>query len=611
MSIEDIDYLYKNSIKDNAVIFVDSSKRDKLTYPDPNSYTINFDEPFKYVYGIEILDASIPRAMYQIDENNNKLVVVIGDATFESITQLDHLTNDKIFKHQNDEEVDSNSDGRYLNNKLELYVDGMSSSQTITANDVLAIDYTDSNDSSNNGKYIGTVSSNIDIINGVKKTITFNKALMRIGDGRSLPNSDVGDTFKVLGKYNKLTLGDSSSSATELKKITVNFDPQDLELDDLASGLTGKLEGNNNNNDVSIFVRPVSSPSSEISKLMFYSGDEPDIAGYIANTKTKIFYILGAISTLTDNLGFSENAIDNNRGSNSTVHDYNRITETEAKVLYEITDSDWNSYTTEQKNFYINNTFKSGDNNIGDVNKYNLGKNPSFKPPEYDNEFPDLDTNNIHRIQTPGIVNLVGERFITLRSDAIEQHLSSFYSGSNSIGIGLFKLGFSGYVDARFDFSSVKYKDLHPIGKLSSIDLRFERIDGELYNFRGLNHHMLISIKYLVPYKKPENFDYTLNTNYNPDLLEYKRTQYEKDDNSEDEINELANNFKKNFLEKEKEYEYSSDEDLEYVDVRNDITDSESSIDESSDDDSDDDNNNHNNHNNHNLTPYNRFYKYD
>jgi len=447
---------------------------------------------------------------------------------------------------------------------------------------------------------------------------------MRIGDGRSLPNSDVGDTFKVLGKYNKLTLREnSSSSATELKKITVNFDPQDLELDDLASDLTGKLKGKNdntNNNDVSIFVRPVSSPSSEISKLMFYSGDEPepDTSGLIPTNKTKIFYILGATSTLTDNLGFSENAIDNNRGSNSTVHDYNRITETEAKVLYEITDSDWNSYTTEQKNFYINNTFKSGDNNIGDVNKYNLGKNPSLKPPVYDELFPNLNSNSIHRIQTPGIVNLVGERFITLRSDAIEQYLSSFYSGSNSIGIGLFKLGFSGYVDARFDFSSVKYKDLHPIGKLSSIDLRFERIDGELYNFRGLNHHMLISIKYLVPYKKPENFDYTLNTNYNPDLLEYKRTQYEKDDNSEDEINELANNFKKNFLEKEKEYEYSSDEDLDYVDIRNDITDSESSIDsdDSSDDDSsDDDDDNDNdtelyNLNNPNITPYNRFYKY-
>lgn len=485
MSIEDIDYLYKNSVKDNAVIFVDSSKRDKLTYPDPNSYTINFDEPFKYVYGIEILDASIPRAMYQIDENNNKLVVVIGDAT----------------------------------------------------------------------------QSNVSISN-------------------------------------------NSNSDTVLKKITLNFDPQDLELDDLANDLTDLLKSNQNtNNDISIVVRTVSSPSSEISKLMFYSRDEPTestIPGVIDNTK--IFYILGATSTLTDNLGFSENAIDNNRGSNSTIHDYNTITESEAKVLYEISDSDWNSYTTEQKNFYINNTFKSGNDNIGDVNKYNLGKNPSLDPSIYDNEFPDLD--NIHRIQTPGLVNLVGERFITLRSNTIEKHLSSFYSGSNSIGIGLFKLGFSGYVDARFDFSSVKYKDLHPIGKLSSIDLRFERIDGELYNFRGLNHHMLISIKYLVPYKKPENFDYTLNTNYNPDLLEYKRTQYEKDDNSEDEISELSNNFKKNFLEKEKKYEYSSDEDLEYVDERNDLSDSESSIDdESSDDDSSNDDNNHN------LTPYNRFYK--
>ena len=487
MSIEDIDYLYKNSVKDNAVIFVDSSKRNKLTYPDPNSYTITFDEPFKYVYGIEILDASIPRAMYQIDENNNKLVVVIGDATQQN----------------------------------------------------------------------AQISSNF--------------------------NSD-----------------------TDLKKITLNFDPQDLELDDLANDLTEALKSNQHtNNDRSIFVRTVSSPSSEISKLMFYSGDEPTESttpGVIDNTK--IFYILGATSTLTDNLGFSENAIDNNRGSNSTIHDYNTITESEAKVLYQISDSDWDSYTTEQKNFYINNTFKSGNDNIGDVNKYNLGRNPSLDPSVYDNEFPDLDNNNIHRIQTPGIVNLVGERFITLRSNTIEKHLSSFYSGSNSIGIGLFKLGFSGYVDARFDFSSVKYKDLHPIGKLSSIDLRFERIDGKLYNFRGLNHHMLISIKYLVPYKKPEKFDYTLNTNYNPDLLEYKRTQYEKDDNSEDEINELANNFKKNFLEKEKEYEYSSDEDLEYVDERNDLSDSESSIDDSSDDDesSYDDNN-------HNLTPYNRFYK--
>ena len=60
MSIEDIDYLYKNSIKESVVTLVDSSTRNKFLYPKSNSYTIDFEEPFRYVYGVDILEASIP-----------------------------------------------------------------------------------------------------------------------------------------------------------------------------------------------------------------------------------------------------------------------------------------------------------------------------------------------------------------------------------------------------------------------------------------------------------------------------------------------------------------------------------------------------------------------
>ena len=60
MSIEDIDYLYENSIKESVITLIDSSTRNKLLYPKSNSYTINFEESFKYVYGVEILEASIP-----------------------------------------------------------------------------------------------------------------------------------------------------------------------------------------------------------------------------------------------------------------------------------------------------------------------------------------------------------------------------------------------------------------------------------------------------------------------------------------------------------------------------------------------------------------------
>lgn len=75
MSIEDIDYLKKNSIKQSYNFLVDSQSRDKKLYPEPNNYVITFDQPFKNVIGIEVSDYSIPRSMYSIDNYNNTLVI--------------------------------------------------------------------------------------------------------------------------------------------------------------------------------------------------------------------------------------------------------------------------------------------------------------------------------------------------------------------------------------------------------------------------------------------------------------------------------------------------------------------------------------------------------
>ena len=49
--IDDIDYLLENSEKDSMVLYIDSSLRNKLYYPSANEYTIQFSQPFKYVYG--------------------------------------------------------------------------------------------------------------------------------------------------------------------------------------------------------------------------------------------------------------------------------------------------------------------------------------------------------------------------------------------------------------------------------------------------------------------------------------------------------------------------------------------------------------------------------
>ena len=75
MPIEDIQYLKENSIEENFVLFIDSGTRNRKLGYTPSEYIVEFDEPFKNVFGLEILDASIPRTMYIIDKYNDKFTL--------------------------------------------------------------------------------------------------------------------------------------------------------------------------------------------------------------------------------------------------------------------------------------------------------------------------------------------------------------------------------------------------------------------------------------------------------------------------------------------------------------------------------------------------------
>jgi len=88
MSIEDITYLQKNSIKQNYVVLIDSKNRNYELYPDPNYYEINFNVPFKNVIGFDIIDTSIPRTMYSIDKYNNTLYYYIHTDTEKSFDDV-------------------------------------------------------------------------------------------------------------------------------------------------------------------------------------------------------------------------------------------------------------------------------------------------------------------------------------------------------------------------------------------------------------------------------------------------------------------------------------------------------------------------------------------
>lgn len=123
----------------------------------------------------------------------------------------------------------------------------------------------------------------------------------------------------------------------------------------------------------------------------------------------------------------------------------------------------------------------------------------------------------------PGIVNLAGVFFVLLRCPEIESHLyNSFAYSQNCPGIALFRLGSIMQIrEPRLDFTNFVKKPFHPIGKLSKLTFRFEIVTGQLYDFKGVNHNMLLTLKFYAPKLIEPKIRYTLNPNYNPNYLEY------------------------------------------------------------------------------------------
>jgi hypothetical protein len=129
-------------------------------------------------------------------------------------------------------------------------------------------------------------------------------------------------------------------------------------------------------------------------------------------------------------------------------------------------------------------------------------------------------------LDAPGLVNLLGKRYITLRCPEIEQHMGQTgkYSAV-SPGVGVFRLAnASEVVQLRFDYVNLIRKPFHPIGQLSRLTLRFEDGDGVPYNFRGINHQLLLTIKYYVPGAPDDGGAAVrpiLNPDYDPDFVRW------------------------------------------------------------------------------------------
>jgi hypothetical protein len=185
------------------------------------------------------------------------------------------------------------------------------------------------------------------------------------------------------------------------------------------------------------------------------------------------------------------------------------------------------------------------------------------------------NTNNNFNIISPGIVYLIGSKYILLRCPEIEQHLyGSLSYTKNTIGLAKIRTSHWGLNEEINPLFKLNLREFHPIGKLDKITLRFENADGSLYNFRGVNHDLVFAIHYYTA-KQKKSFNKSIaNPEYNMDFMQYKYTQEEQEsDNDSDNNNDFSRINIDNYKKMEEKYSdkiYNNNYEIDYNKIRND-----------------------------------------
>jgi hypothetical protein len=131
------------------------------------------------------------------------------------------------------------------------------------------------------------------------------------------------------------------------------------------------------------------------------------------------------------------------------------------------------------------------------------------------------------------MVDLTSERYVWLRCPEVERHMCSGVGKVLQRGIGVFRLDVPGILNQdRTEYISVIPTQFHPICKVSKLSFRFDMGSKENvpYDFREINHFMLLSISTLHPDKSLlyTTLPKALNPDYDPNILAYHMREYDR-----------------------------------------------------------------------------------
>lgn len=462
-SVEDVEYLKKYGSKESHLFLVDSSKRDTSAWPTPAEYSIEFETPFRQVYGVDVIDATIPRTQYNVETFNNEFkytLIGYGDGgadvsnTFV-IEPADYEFNDFVteFKEKVPSalhggegrmtvaglyKMDSRTNTRSLKNKLFI----QSQSKFRLENCTLAHSMGFFFDSTTR-EYTSTPST-------INPTIS--------NDYVSSNVATISNVFTSAAKFRQPFLPTVSSA---VYRIGI----------DCVSDVSG--EG------LTCTAKIVDGAGTDFSNTKTIK---------IKTTRAKAVFEFDAILK-----NFVMERPSGNESANTKLY----------YVEFEITGA--------------GNLTVYGFNNTHYAQVYPYGPGDTISNFTINME----KTLYSWRLEAPYLYDFTGDTYLQIRCKEIEQHLfrTRAYEKYNA-GLAKIPLNIFGFSNQDFDYTSFPPREFHPIGKLSTMTFRFERANGQLYDFKGIDHTFEIVVRYYTIKDQP--FDSKiLNPRYDPNILSY------------------------------------------------------------------------------------------
>ena len=548
MPIEDIDYLKQNSKKQSYQFLINSKDRDKETYVEPSEYVVDFSQPFTNVIGLSILDASIPRTMYNIDKYNNKLYFFIYSSNYDINEISEGIFQEKTIE-PGDYTIQTLIDT--LNNELVMPLNSNISNSNVG---ITVSSVTNPPDIQNKIQFYCPYSFMFDMKRStIAESLGFDTHVQLSENNKSnidkryvpfLLDNYIGITDNdVIGVYDmlkskidldKIQESYSIDLINRIQPFSTNkqiYHSVDLPFDEGKGTVYDLFEGPRG------VIRQISLSNQNVAQQIICDNDTNLTRVYTAFYSDNISSNVVHFEIQTDN---------NNEPSGTVVGDdytiaisYTDGTLSDSEVL-SLPLSGGNKYwivfkTTANVSLYYNDVLNDA-NTLKYYDSSWISVDDTVNEIYYQASIRVEVTDDYHRIEAPGIFSLIGEPYLVIRCKEIEEN--SFRSLSYSkyqLGIGKIKLGIVGYSDERFDYSSVPMTEFHPIGKLSRLTLRFETSTGNLYDFKGVNHNILFTVTYYEPEQKELFKRSLINANYDGDFMNYMYRQEEQEEESDDQ----------------------------------------------------------------------------